>query len=217
MPKSKVRTSSQGYDLYAKDYDATFKHLNSFEKGEILPLLGDIENKQIIDLGCGTGRLIDQIKRHLKAENTRFTAVDISEEMLKITKYKFPDVECINADVKSLPFEDESFDIVVAAFLIVHIRDLTKVFNEIYRILKPNGILILTNINQRKAPKLKSTNLKSSSPKFNTKENLIIKSFYHIPAHVIKDLENSLFTIEKEKFIKENGIWINQIIKARKL
>lgn len=217
MRKAKLFTAAQGYDLYAQNYDARTSHLDSFEKGRLIPLLGNIENKKIIDLGCGTGRLIAQIKRRFPAKNAKITVVDISDEMLKITKRKFHDVDCINADATDLPFPDNSFDIAIAAFLIVHIRDLNKTFDEIYRILKPKGILILTNVNQRKAPKLKAPKLKNSKLKSTTKENLIIKSFYHIPRHVLESLENSFFKIEREEFIKEDGVWINQIIKAKKI
>lgn len=215
MRKSKLYTSAKGYDLYAQNYDAKTAHLDSFEKGKLIPLLGKIENKSIIDLGCGTGRLIAQIKRRFPNQKAQIIAVDISDEMLKITKRKFHDVDCVNADATNLPFPDNSFDIAIAAFLIIHLRDLTKVFDEIYRILRPGGIFILTNINQRKPPTLKPPKYKIS--KLDEKEDIIIKSFYHIPAHVLEALKNSFFKISKEEFIEEDGTWINQLIKAVKI
>ena len=45
----------------------------------------------------------------------------------------------------------------------------------------------------------------------------MIQSYYHRPQDVISGLEQAFFKIEKEKFIEEEGVWVNQIVKARKL
>ncbi len=116
------------------------------------------------------------------------------------------DIETVLADVNNLPFSSESFDIVLATFMIVHIKDLNPVFDEIYRVLKNKGRFILSNINQKKAPKLRLLN----------REEIVIRSFYHMPKHVIEALESSLFTIKKEEFVYEDKTWVNQIIEAVK-
>ena len=125
--------------------------------------------------------------------------------MLAIAKKKFKKTEFVLADSEKLPFKDESFDAVTALFLIVHLGDLRKTFDEAYRVLKKGGIFILSNINQRKPPKLKIYN-----------DEVIIESFYHMPKHVIAALEDSFFEIESDELVYEEGIWINQIIKAVK-
>lgn len=209
MPKRTIKNSLEGYNIYAPLYDSTLARLDSFEKDELIKLIGNIKNKHVLDLGCGTGRIIQILKRRAGttgAAGAHFTGVDISEEMLRIAKKHHPDVDIVHADMTDLPLKDDTFDIVIAAFVIVHIKDkdLTKVFDEVARVLKPGGTFILTNINQRKAPKLT----------LNTREKLIIKSYYHIPKHVIKKLEDSLFKIEKEVFVNEGNTWINQIIRA---
>lgn len=197
--------------MYAKFYDKTTNFLNSFEKGKLIEFCGDLKGKKVLDIGCGTGRVEDLIKTN-NADNPdpnscpQITAADISDEMLKIAKHRHPDVEFVQADINAMPFKDEEFDVVIAAFVIVHIKNLTKAFKEIDRVLKPNGIFILTNINQRKAPKLQIE-----------KEKIVIKSFYHMPEHVLKALKESFFEVEKEEFVEENGTWINQIVRARKI
>lgn len=200
--QNKVFNSKEGYNLYASNYKDDYDYLNSFEKDELLKLIGDIKGKQVLDAGCGTGRMISE----LREKGAIIKAVDISEEALRMVNNKFPDVETILADVNKLPFKDESFDFVLAAFLIVHIKNINPVFDEIHRVLKNNGRFILSNINQRKSPKLKLTD----------GEKIVIKSFYHMPKHVIAALENSLFTIKNEEFVYENGVWTNQIIEAIK-
>lgn len=200
--KKRVYNSSEGYDLHAPDYDNSLKYLDSFEKDSFLKLISNIKGQSVLDLGCGTGRVIGELKR----EGAKIKAVDISGGILKVAQKKFPDVEFVLADAADLPFESESFDLVVSLFLIVHIKKLSSVFDEIYRVLKPGGRLILSNINQRKAPKLK---LKDGG-------QFVITSFYHMPKHVIAALEASCFTIMRDEFVYEGTTWVNQIIVASK-
>lgn len=199
--KSNVKKSPEGYDLYANLYDKTLSFLDSFEKGRLIPTIGPLKDKKVLDLGCGTGRLIQNLKGC-----GELVGADVSQEMLNLARRKHPDVKFVQADMLASPFADEEFDIVVSAFVIVHIRDLHKAFNEVNRILKKDGIFILTNINQRKAPKLK----------IDSKNKIVIKSFYHMPEHVTEALEDCFFKIESEEFVEEDGIWTTQIIKASK-
>lgn len=200
--KSNVFKSKEGYNLYASEYDKTLGHLGSFEKDFLLRILGKIKVERALDLGCGTGRLVPILKKSADM----IVAADVSEEMLKIVKEKFPKVETALTDINDLSFNADYFDLVIAGFLIVHVRDLEVAFDEVYRVLKDGGYFILTNVNQKKAPKLET----------GTGGEIVIESHYHRPVDVIEALERSLFKVEKEEFVNENGVWINQIVVARK-
>lgn len=200
--QSNVHDSKSGYDLYAPYYDEDFKYLNGFEKDYLFTIIGDIKGKKVLDIGCGSGRLIGE----LKLFGAKVTACDISPEMVKRTREKFPNIEVVEGDIYDLPFKDRQFDMVIATFVIVHLRDLQKAFDEVYRVLKKGGQFAFTNINQRKAPKLKVGKLKE----------IVITSFYHRPQDVTKALEESFFDLEKEEFVYEDGVWINQILRAKK-
>jgi len=201
--KKSVYNSEDGYALYASDYDHSNPFLNTFEKDELFTLLGDLNGKKVLDIGSGTGRSVTRLKVTGASD---VTALDISPEMLEILKEEHPTVETVIGNVEKLPFKDDSFDTITALFVIVHIGDLREMLDEVYRVLKPGGVFILSNINQKKAPKLK---LKSG-------KEIVIKSYYHIPKKVIEALENSFFKVEKEVFIKEKEVWINQLVKAVK-
>ena len=200
--KGKVLNSKEGYNLYSSAYEKNTAYLNSFEKNIVLEFMGNLTGKKALDLGCGTGRLV----KDLINSGAKVVGIDISDEMIKIMKNKFPKVESLLADSENLPFEDNSFDFVIASFFIVHLKNLTKTFDEIYRVLKDGGKFVLTNINQRKAPKLD----------IDSGKKIVIQSYYHRPEDVIKALENSFFKIEKEEFVKDGKAWINQIIKVKK-
>lgn len=202
MGKKKVYNSAQGYDLFASMYDESFLHLNSFERGSLEKLLGNLKGKRVLDIGCGTGRIIQM----LKDKGAEIVALDISKEMITAVGRKFPGVECVVGDSDELPFEDESFDLVLGLFWIVHLRDLRASFDEVYRVLKKGGRFILSNINQRKAPKLTT---KSG-------ENIVIESFYHMPAKVVEALEYAYFDVVRDEYIYEKDVWVNQILEGRK-
>lgn len=199
---AKVLDSDDGYNKYAKYYDKDWFFLDSFERGELFHLLGDLRGKKVLDIGCGSGRIIADLRKF----GATVIAADISEAMVLSTKKKFPDIEVVISDVSNMPFENDSFDFVIATFLIVHLKFLEPAFDEIYRVLKPGGSLILTNINQRKSPKLQLAD----------HEEIVIKSYYHRPQNVLDALETSLFSIDKEKFVYEGKTWINQLVKADK-
>jgi len=200
--KGKVLNSKEGYNLYSSAYEKNTAYLNSFEKNIVLEFMGNLTGKKALDLGCGTGRLV----KDLINSGAKVVGIDISDEMIKIMKNKFPKVKSLVADSENLPFDDSSFDFVIASFFIVHLKNLTKTFDEIYRVLKDGGKFVLTNINQRKAPKLD----------IDSGKKIVIQSYYHRPEDVIKALENSFFKIEKEEFVKDGKAWINQIIKVKK-
>ena len=213
--KAKVLSSEAGYNLAADVYDENEKYLNSFEQGELVPLLAGIAGKKVLDVGAGTGRL----SISLANRDARVTALDVSPKMLEKIKRKLQrrvsddgtrrdfvksKIQTVVGEAESLPFENDSFDIVTAAFLIAHLKDPIRFFDEVYRVLKDGGIFVVTNINQKDPPLVK------------TKDGeIIIESFYHRPEKIKEILESLAFSVE-EVFIKEKEVWVNQIILAKK-
>lgn len=213
MPKTRILGPKSGYDLTADYYASHEKYWDSFEQYKVLPMLGDLRGKKVLDVGAGTGRLALRMAK----TGAGVMALDVSEVMidkLKVaclrldsagTTARRGKLEMVIGDAESLSFENNSFDIVVAAFLIVHLKDPYIFFDEAYQVLKDGGILLVTNINQRRAPSIK------------TKSGLIeIKSYYHRPEEVVKSLEKLAFSVEENVFVRNENNWINQIIKARK-
>jgi len=199
----RLRNPEEGYDLYADKYASAknYKFLNSFEQGRLEQFFGDLKGKKALDAGCGTGRLI----KMLMNKGAKVYAIDISSAMIKKVLKKWPDITAIKADIEQIPFENETFDIVAAAFVIVHLKELKRVFEECYRVLLPGGIFVVTNINQKRAPRLEVCG-----------KPLVIESYYHLPKHVINALNDAGFVVEKEEFVYNGDVWINQIIRARK-
>lgn len=100
-----------------------------------------IESKKAIDLGCGIG----QDTKWLLSKGFDVISCDISDIALNKLKELILDSNTMQIDIKEkLPFEDNSIGL-IDANLSIHYFDMentTKIFNEIYRILKPNGLFI---------------------------------------------------------------------------
>ncbi len=133
----------------AKEYDAYYnteigKKVNDIEEKLIVDLIKNIPKTKMLELGCGTGHWTNIFT------NCGFdvTAIDISDEMLKYTEQKQINAKFIKADSRNIPFPDNSFSVVSFITMIEFIEDQDKVFEEIYRVLKPGGHLVLGCLNK---------------------------------------------------------------------
>jgi ubiquinone/menaquinone biosynthesis C-methylase UbiE len=92
-----------------------------------------------LDVACGTG----QSARALQAIATHVTGTDLSNEMLEYAKQN-PDIEFLESPAERLPFPAETFDLLTVC-MAFHWFDQPKFLLEAYRVLKPNGWLIVYN------------------------------------------------------------------------
>lgn len=103
-----------------------------------------VDGKKILDLGCGTGYGSNFLITKFKPRE--ICAVDISVEAIKYAKDKFiaDNLNFTIASAEKIPFGNQEFDIVICYELIEHVNDYFNVFNEIRRVLKNDGILIIS-------------------------------------------------------------------------
>ncbi len=129
----------------ATDYSQKREQFNETDKVlvDALESVG-VQDKEIVDLGCGDGRHARLIKEMGAAH---VTGVDVNEKMIELAKEKSvenPEVTFFVADGRNLPVEDSSTDIVVSNFVIHYFPDAKEVFSEISRVLKEDGNFIGT-------------------------------------------------------------------------
>ncbi len=105
--------------------------------------------KKCLDLGCGGGGTIAYLFH--KAKASFCCGVDYSKVAVEEAKKKNEDqikqrmCEILKGDVASLPFKDESFDLISAVETIYFWPNPLEALKEAYRVLKPNGYLIVVN------------------------------------------------------------------------
>lgn len=97
----------------------------------------------VLELACGTGRLTKHIAEILPPA-IEFTATDLNADMISVAKNKVTSDRILwaQADMLGLPFENESFDLVVCQFGVMLVPDQLKALAEIFRILKPGGKVV---------------------------------------------------------------------------
>lgn len=137
------------------DISPTYDRLNhllsfdvdkSWRKKTIAQIQKNQDQKfEALDLCCGTFDLsLECVKQFPRA---KIYALDFSETMLEVGKKKIQDVSQITpvcGDALNLPFGEETFDVVFCGFGVRNLDDIEKGLKEIYRVLKPQGqILIL--------------------------------------------------------------------------
>lgn len=101
----------------------------------------------VADIGCGTGIYTLE----LCATGARVVGVDISPEMLAIAAEKNKkwqdNVSFVQADAASLPFDSESFDMVISITAMEFFDDPSQCLREMYRILRPGGSMVVATLN----------------------------------------------------------------------
>lgn len=92
----------------------------------------------ILDAGCGTGLLAKKLEKFGKV-----IGVDFSKEAIKFAKKR--NVKTIYSSVDKMPFKNNTFDIITSVDVIYHewVHNDQHALNEMFRILKPNGLLVL--------------------------------------------------------------------------
>jgi len=100
---------------------------------------------RVLDLGGGTGRWSSWL-----IENNHWQALtDIDPSVLKIAQERHPKLNIMRAGAEHIPFPAEAFDVVLAVQLFDYLDNRTQFLQEARRVLKPNGLLMLSWTNKR--------------------------------------------------------------------
>ncbi len=129
-----------------KDYLKKLWHNAASENNKNLSLFLERDPKAcVLDLGCDDGRLVkERIESFVGTEN--IWGVDIDDKILGEAKKR--GIKPFNLDLnKPLPFKNDFFDIIQANQIIEHLHDTDTFSEEIYRILKPGGYLVISSEN----------------------------------------------------------------------
>lgn len=170
-----------------------FQGANVIEAGNLSPYWGEhtarysyalpfVENKNVLDIACGTGYGLAFLKKTAKS----VTGVDVDAEAARqaLGECDTDKTRVLLGDGTNLPFKDESFDVVTSFETLEHLHARNEFLVELKRVLKADGTLILSTPN---ANYTKPVNGKPSNP---------FHIFEYNPDELKNELEN-LFTVEK--------------------
>jgi phosphatidylethanolamine/phosphatidyl-N-methylethanolamine N-methyltransferase len=133
------------YDKIAKVYDLTFGPTLHPGRLQAIQRMGIQPGERVLEVGVGTG-----INLSLYPKNCSVTGIDFSGSMLEIARERaarkdIRNVRLLQMDAADLKFAEDSFDIVYAPYLISVVPDPVKVAQEMRRVCRPGGRIILLN------------------------------------------------------------------------
>jgi|GEM_PF-1690853 len=137
----------QNYDIWHTIHcedDDTDNPWHNFVKGILRA--EDVEMKTVLEIGCGRGGFSNYLaSRYPKID--QLYACDFSGSALEIGKTKTSDVTKIvwqKEDMQHLSFADKTFDTIISCETIEHVPHPLRALEEVYRVLRPGGVFILT-------------------------------------------------------------------------
>lgn len=137
MDKNLTRFASSDY---AKNVEEHPYH-RLFNKPAILSVLPELKGLHVLDAGCGTGWFTE----YFFYQGAIVTGLDVSSEMVERTKARVSSATVIQANLaEPLPLADNSFDLILSSLTLQYLESWTLTFNELNRILKPDGLFIFS-------------------------------------------------------------------------
>jgi ubiquinone/menaquinone biosynthesis C-methylase UbiE len=113
-------------------------------------LAGMVEGKTVLDIASGSGFGTEIISRWAK----KVYGVDYSDDAIEYAKANFSNSKTVymQGDATAIPIEDKSLDVVISFETLEHIENYKKFIEEIRRVLKPDGLLVLSTPNDIEFP-----------------------------------------------------------------
>ena len=134
------------YRLFSGSYDIFFGPVFHPGRKEAVRIANDRPGQRILEVGVGTGLSLPDYSR-----SNRMIGVDLSAPMLRKAKERVAEHRLTNVDglavmdAQNLGFQNESFDVVVAQYVITTVPDAEATLDEFARVTRPGGEIILVN------------------------------------------------------------------------
>jgi ubiquinone/menaquinone biosynthesis C-methylase UbiE len=134
-PEDVAEFERETWNRCAQRYEETFALLTN----EAAPLLVEAANiksgTRVLEIGSGSGNVAGK----LAAAGAAVDAIDYSEPMIAVAKRNHPEIRFQRANAENVPFDDETFDAVIASLIVHHLARPVDVFKEVHRVLKPGA------------------------------------------------------------------------------
>ena len=133
------------YTSYAKIYDRIFGKVFHEGRQSIIQNLNVQPDEQILEVGVGTGLALPMYPRHCQIVGIDFSEGMLDQAKQKAVEYQMGHVQLHRMDAGAMEFKDDSFDTVVAVYVVTAVPDYRKVVSEMIRVCRPGGRIIMLN------------------------------------------------------------------------
>jgi len=132
------------FALWSKAYDDSPNPMLSLEERFLAPILPNLRGKDVVDVGCGTGRWLERIAKSLPRS---MTGVDVSPEMLDRARQKLArEAVLIVGNATSLPIADMSADVVLVSFVASYVAELPRFAAELRRVARRDSRIYISDL-----------------------------------------------------------------------
>lgn len=136
-----IQEFTKAADIYESDNAGIYEMC----KDDYPYIAGELEKEDymnLLDCGCGTGPMISLLFE--KDSSKHYTGLDITPKMIEVAKAKnLKGVNWVVGDCENLPFEENSFDVIICSNSFHHYPNPQDFYRSVERVLKPGGRLIL--------------------------------------------------------------------------
>ncbi len=196
--------ANKAYDKLAKSYNEkidTKPHNAYYDRPAVQSLVPNVENKTILDAGCGTGVYTEWLIN----KGAKTYGFDANEKMLEFARERVGD----KAKLFKAAFEDEFtfleenfFDGIISALAITYVEDLESLFTKFNKVLKDGAWFVFSTEHPFFRYKYFALENYFNTKKVETKwtgfdEEVLMTSYYHSLSTIIEALSNSGFVIER--------------------
>jgi phosphatidylethanolamine/phosphatidyl-N-methylethanolamine N-methyltransferase len=132
------------YSSYAGVYDRIFRVFNESREA-VVSNLNIRPGDRVLEVGVGTGLCLPMYPPHCSV-----TAIDLSDAMLekaaqRVKQEGLKNVHLERMDAGNMTFADDSFDVIIAAYVVTAVPDYRKLMSEMIRVSRAGGRLVLLN------------------------------------------------------------------------
>ena len=178
-------------------------------KREIFDILEKIRPAQVLDIGCGDGEMMKNIKKI----GAHLIGVDSSPAMISLANKKKEHSRIIQSDARKIPFLDNQFDGVIISLVLHELKnnDGKKIVQEAARVIKKGGVLVVVDFQSPKKPKFLSKLLRLL---FAQEEKMIGKIYPDHYKNYLDFLKHDLMELisgNNLTAIRRKSVWLENI------
>ncbi|OQY43091.1 MAG: hypothetical protein B6242_15430 [Anaerolineaceae bacterium 4572_78] len=184
----------------------------------ILQLLNMKPNDMVLEVGCGTGNVIEKIPSHF------LYGIDLSTLLLKKAMYRFADnsISLAQGNAEKLPFTGQSFDKIVCTEVIEHVINPKQILHEIARLAMPHAVIVVTIPNEKLIIQVKQVLrniglfdwlLKGNGDSYNAHDDTINEWHLHnFDLNLLKEITPTTLQIQQIRAIPWGGLPLQYVV-----
>ena len=131
--------SWMGFEVAAEAYEAFMGRWSRLLAVPFVDFVGMVDGMRVLDVGCGTGALTDELVSRLPG--SKVAAVDPSASFVEAVRARLPGLEVGRAEAERLPFDDHVFDAAVAQLVVHFMADPVAGLAEMRRVTRRGGVV----------------------------------------------------------------------------